>query len=125
MGFGPFDHFWVTSGSTLYELGGGRIQEELGDKSHVFYVDNRTPELTKEYEGLDCYKYVDQPGGDGKMYRMHYVSSETKIHLNATDPSAYPHECGSGVQGIWYKIWWNGTWYPGNGTRPIPYGGNT
>ncbi len=31
MGFGPLGHFWVTSGSKLYELGGGKLQPEIED----------------------------------------------------------------------------------------------
>ncbi len=31
MGFGPMGHFWATGWSTLYELGGNELQEELGE----------------------------------------------------------------------------------------------
>ena len=27
MGFGAFNHFWITSGSNLYEIGGGALQK--------------------------------------------------------------------------------------------------
>jgi hypothetical protein len=30
MGFGAFQHFWITSGSALYEVGGGDIQDYVG-----------------------------------------------------------------------------------------------
>lgn len=32
MGYGTFDHFWVTSGSLLYELGGGVVQDVIEDE---------------------------------------------------------------------------------------------
>ncbi len=35
MGFGPLNHFWSTSGGTLYEIGGGDLQE---------YTESMTPE---------------------------------------------------------------------------------
>jgi hypothetical protein len=122
MGFGPNNHFWVSGWDkgTIYELGGGRLQQWIGEKAYRYYVDDEAPVITKEYEGLDCYKYVPK-GGDEMVRMMHYVSSKTKIHLNVTDPG---EPCASGVQGMWYKIWWNGTWYPGNDTTPVPYGGN-
>ena len=31
MGFGPNQHFWATSGTNLFEVGGGDIQEEIED----------------------------------------------------------------------------------------------
>ncbi len=30
MGFGAFNHFWITSGSVLYEVGGGDLQDYVG-----------------------------------------------------------------------------------------------
>ena len=30
MGYGLFDHFWINSGSALYEVGGGLVQQQLG-----------------------------------------------------------------------------------------------
>ena len=32
MGFGAFQHFWITSGKALYEVGGGDLQEYVGIK---------------------------------------------------------------------------------------------
>jgi len=29
MGFGPNNHIWITSGSVIYEIGGGKLQEQL------------------------------------------------------------------------------------------------
>jgi hypothetical protein len=31
MGFGAFNHFWATSGSVLYEIGGGDLQQFVDD----------------------------------------------------------------------------------------------
>jgi len=42
MGYGAFDHFWVTSNSSLYELGGGALQGVIEDEGDG--GDNPVPE---------------------------------------------------------------------------------
>jgi len=35
MGFGPNNHIWITAGSVIYEVGGGKLQEQLSSCSQV------------------------------------------------------------------------------------------
>lgn len=61
MGFEPLGHFWVTSGSRLYELGGGELQEEFdnipdqcilaGASFETFDLDNYTSADHFSYSG--------------------------------------------------------------------------
>ena len=59
MGFEPLGHFWVTSGSKLYELGGGAMQDALegipdqcilfGESFETFDLDNHTTDDVDHY----------------------------------------------------------------------------
>ena len=41
MGFGPNNHIWITSGSVIYEIGGGKLQEQLASCSQELILSNR------------------------------------------------------------------------------------
>jgi len=64
----------------------------------IYYVDVKPPVSNMTF-GTPCYKYA------GKTFITNY----TPIYINATD---YGCNGGVGVDTIYYRIWYNGTWTP-------------
>ncbi|RZN41076.1 MAG: hypothetical protein EF813_02835 [Methanosarcinales archaeon] len=90
MGFEPLGHFWVTSGTKLYELGGGRLQQEIegipdqcilaGESFEMFDLDDYTTGDVDHYGysgNVDLSVSIDADNVVMLTYPVGWTGSET------------------------------------------------
>lgn len=106
MGMGPFNHMWITSGFTLYEIGGGRLQHAFEGKAIQFWVEDMYPYIEKTVG--DCNQFEDR----SQYLEAWWVSQSTPITIDTWDlgcPTVYsgPDDHtpgGSGLSAYYYII---------------------
>jgi len=119
MGFGPNNHIWVTSGSVIYEIGGGKLQEQLASCTQGLTISDQWEMLSSRCDIKHSTGFTDAV--IMKMVGDHLVvvtdDNETKNYYEALGYETNSTLELSRGEGFWIRAEVNGTRHALNGVE--------
>ncbi len=119
MGFGPNNHIWITAGNVVYEIGGGKLQEQLASCTQGLTISDRWEMLSSRCD-------IKHSTGFRDTVIMKMVGDHLVVITDDNDTKSYYENLGYETnstlelvrgEGFWIRAEVNGTRHALNGVE--------